>query len=390
MNKPVVDIRDEIVAARIKLLFRQPFFGNIATRFKLQENSTWCKTAATDGLTLYYNTEFFQKMTFENIIFVIAHEVLHMVFNHMDRKQYRMKTLWNYACDYAVNGILIRDRIGSPPKVDYLYDSKYDGKSAEEIYELLLEEYGNPDKIQGSLLDDHIEWDVEPGDGNSDDGDRPFYSAEQMEEMRSDIVNTIIQAVQCAAGKVPGEVLRLVNVLTEPKMDWRKTLQTHIQSLLKNDFTWTRPSRKSWHTNFIMPGVNYDQTIDVAVALDLSGSIGDEQVREFLSEVKGIMDEFKDFKLDLWTFDTKVYGHATFTADNSEELLSYQAMGGGGTNFVANWTFMKENGIEPKKFIMFTDGYCDSEGFGDPDYCDTLFIMYSDVVAPFGDTVKYQ
>ena len=103
------NVKENIITARIKLLFNQPFFGNIATRLKLVENNTFCETAATDGRTLYYNTEFFSTMSLENIVFVIAHEVLHMVFNHMGRKEYRHRDIWNYACDYAVNGILIRD-----------------------------------------------------------------------------------------------------------------------------------------------------------------------------------------------------------------------------------------------------------------------------------------
>lgn len=385
-------IKENIITARIRLLFHQPFFGNIATRLQLKENNTFCNTAATDGRTLYYNTEFFGKMNLENIVFVVAHEVLHMVFNHMGRKEYRNHTLWNYACDYAINGILIRDKIGRMPDVKGLHDTKYNGKSAEEIYELLLEEYG--DKQPGSLgvlIDDHIDWGDGDGDGNDDkNGDQPRYSAQELKEIRDEMISNIIQAVQCSAGKVPGEVLRLVKDLTEPKMNWRQLLRTQIQSLVKNDFTWTRPSRKSWHTGFVMPGVNYDQTIDVAIALDMSGSITDAQVHDFLSEVKGIMDEFKDFKIDLWCFDCSIHNHASFTGDNADDLLSYKAKGGGGTNFPINWEHMKDLGINPKRFIMFTDGYCDSDGFGDPDYCDTIFIMHnSTVVAPFGDTVEY-
>lgn len=395
-------IKDNIITARIRLLFHHPFFGNIATRLQLQENNTWCETAATDGRTMYYNTEFFKKMTLDNIVFVVAHEVLHMVFDHMNRVGYRNRKLWNIACDYAVNGILIRDKIGRMPDVKGFHDTKYNDKSAEEIYELLLEEHGGQDnvKLVGVLIDDHVDWGEGNGGGNSDDtngdgngngkGDRPVYTTEELKNIRDEIITSVIQAVQCSAGKVPGEVLRLVKDLTEPKMNWRQMLRTQIQSLVKNDFTWTRPSRKAWHTGFVMPGVNYDQTIDVAIALDMSGSIGDDQVKDFLSEVKGIMDEFKDFKIDLWCFDCSIHNHATFTGDNAEDLLSYEAMGGGGTNFPINWDHMKDLGINPKRFIMFTDGYCDSDGFGDPDYCDTIFIMHnSKVVAPFGDSVEY-
>jgi hypothetical protein len=113
--------------------------------------------------------------------------------------------------------------------------------------------------------------------------------------------------------------------------------------------------------------------------------------QEFISEVKGIMDEYKDFKLDLWCFDTDVYNNAQFTSDNADEIFDYQPKGGGGTTFEVNWEFMKENGIEPKKFIMFTDGY-PCGGWGDEDYCDTLFIVHGNdsIIAPFGQTAYHK
>jgi predicted metal-dependent peptidase len=133
-----------------------------------------------------------------------------------------------------------------------------------------------------------------------------------------------------------------------------------------------------------------EETIDISVAIDMSGSISDKQAHEFISEVKGIMDEYKDFKLDLWCFDTQVYNYAKFTGDTADEIMTYEVKGGGGTDFDANWQFMKENDINPKKFIMFTDGYPYSS-WGDEDYCDTLFVIHGNdsIVAPFGQTAYF-
>ena len=110
-----------------------------------------------------------------------------------------------------------------------------------------------------------------------------------------------------------------------------------------------------------------------------------------LSEVKGIMDEYSDFKLTVWTFDTKVYNMQEFTNDNADDITSYVPVGGGGTLFECNWDFMKNEEIEPKRFIMFTDGYpCGS--WGDADYCETLFIIHGteSIIAPFGQTAYYK
>jgi predicted metal-dependent peptidase len=113
--------------------------------------------------------------------------------------------------------------------------------------------------------------------------------------------------------------------------------------------------------------------------------------KDFLSEVKGIMDEYVDFTLDLWCFDTQVYGYQKFTGDTADEIMSYECKGGGGTDFDVNYDFMKNEGIEPKKFIMFTDGYpCGT--WGDEDYCDTIFIVHGNdaIIAPFGQTAHYK
>jgi predicted metal-dependent peptidase len=183
----------------------------------------------------------------------------------------------------------------------------------------------------------------------------------------------------------------MIKDLTEPKMNWREILRQQIQSTIRNDFTFARPSRKGWHTGAILPGMNYDQTIDVCIAIDMSGSISDKQGRDFLSEVKGIMDQFKDFSIKLWTFDTNVYNMVHITADNIHEFDTYELKGGGGTDFDANWNFMKDQGIVPKKFIMFTDGYPWSS-WGDQDYCDTVFIIHGpeSIKPPFGTYSHYE
>jgi predicted metal-dependent peptidase len=181
----------------------------------------------------------------------------------------------------------------------------------------------------------------------------------------------------------------MIKSMTEPKMNWRDLIRQEIQSIVRNDFSFQRFNRKSAHSGAVLPGMREDVTIDVAIAIDMSGSIGEEDATVFLSEIKGIMDQYVDFKINLWCFDTDIYNHQEITHDNSDELLSYQPQGGGGTSFEANWEYMKDIGVQPRKFIMFTDGY-PCGGWGDEDYCDTLFIVKgSDNIAPFGQTVIY-
>jgi predicted metal-dependent peptidase len=179
--------------------------------------------------------------------------------------------------------------------------------------------------------------------------------------------------------------------MTEPKMNWREIVNQEIQSIVRNDYSFTRPNRKSMHSGAILPGMKEATTIDIGVTIDMSGSIGQEDATVFLSEVKGIVDQYEDFKINLWCFDTEIYNWKQITHDNSHELMDYEPQGGGGTDFMANWEFMKEQGIEPKKLIMFTDGYPCGD-WGDPDYCDTIFIVKGNTQAeaPFGQTIIYE
>lgn len=385
-------IVDKIVVARIGLLLRHPFFGNMATRLKIQEADDWCMTAATDGRHLFYSREFFEKLSTKEIEFVVAHEILHNVFGHLMRTEGRNPQIWNAAIDYVTNGQLVRDRIGESPKdIKIFHDAKHYGKSAEQVYDEIYDKMDEQELAAlGQLLDEHIDWE---GDGQGSNGkSRPQYSKEELRKIRDEIREATIAAAQAAgAGNTPGEVQRLIKELTEPKMNWRQILRQQIQSTIRNDYTFSRPSRKGWHTGAILPGMNFDETIDICVAIDMSGSISDKQAKDFLTEIKGIMDEYKDYKIKLWCFDTRVYNEQDFDGVSGNDITEYEPMGGGGTDFMANWNYMKEYDIVPKKFIMFTDGY-PWDSWGDADYCDTVFIIHGNetIVPPFGTHAYYE
>ena len=217
-------------------------------------------------------------------------------------------------------------------------------------------------------------------------------TAEEKKQIRDEIKEAMVAAAQNAgASKLPAALARMIQEFTEPKMDWRQLLRMNIQSILKSNFSFTRPNRKSQQSGAILPGMLNEETIDVAIGVDMSGSISNKQANEFISEVKGIMDEYVDFNLELWCFDTEVYNYAKFNRDNADEIMTYEVKGGGGTDFDANWTFMKENDITPKRFIMFTDGY-PYNSWGDEDYCETLFVIHGNetIIAPFGQTAYYK
>ena len=395
-------IIDKLTTARVGLLLKAPFFGNMATRMQLIDASEWCPTAATNGRNFYYNKKFIEKLSVKKLEFLFGHEICHCVFDHFGRVGSRDRMLSNIAQDFAVNQILVDERIGEKiTEVKICYDAKYRGMAWEEIYDELYEKAEKIPMDQllkqlGDLLDEHINEDG-PGEGGEQDGEgkgkgKPTMSKEEAQKIRDEIKEAMIQSAAAAgAGKTPAGIQRLIKDMTEPKINWRDLVRQEIQSIIRNDYSFSRPNRKSWHSGAILPGMKEATTIDVVICIDMSGSIGEEDATVFLSEVKGIMDQYEDFKVNLWCFDTEIYNHKEISHDNSEDLLDYEPQGGGGTDFAINWEFMKDNGIQPKKLIMFTDGY-PFGSWGDEDYCDTIFIVKgnTEAEAPFGQTVIYE
>ena len=392
--------KDKLVAARVKMLFKQPFFGNIACRLQLERADAWCPTAAVDGRKFYYNEEFVMKLDLEETVFLVGHEVGHCIYEHFLRRGDRDPKIWNMAGDYKINAMLVRERIGRLiDKVTPLYDQKYatDEWWTENVYDDLIEQGVKPQET----LDIHLEI----GDGKGDSGDgsgdgdkdgkgnRPVISADDIKGISDEMKNAIIQAAQAAgAGNIPGDIRRMIGELTEPKMDWRQMIRVSLESNLVNDMTFMRPNRKSQFTNVFLPGLKKDNQIDICVGLDVSGSIGADDSRDFLSEVQGIMDQFDNYRIRVWCFDTQVSGYDEFTSDDGRSITEFEMTGGGGTDFMCNWEYMIEQDIEPDQFIMFTDGE-PWNSWGIEDYCDTLFLVknpYRKPVAPFGQTVYYE
>ena len=389
------DVREKLTKARVSLLIRHPFFGNMATRLTLDEAADWCDTAATDGRHFYYNPSFIDSLTVKETEFLFAHEVLHNAFEHMLRKHNRDHKLFNIAADFAVNQILVDERIGKQIK-NTLLDAKYRGKSAEEIYDDLYENAPkiNMEDLLDQLLDEHLDG-KDDGDGDGEGGKdgkngkkRPKLSESERKKIRDELKESLIASAQCA-GSVPAGVARLVESFTAPKMNWRDILRQQIQSSIKSDYTFMMPSKKSFGTPFRLPSLKRDETIDICVAIDTSGSINEKMLNEMLSEVAGIMQQYDDYCVRIWSFDTKVYNEEVFRSDEGRSIAEYKAAGGGGTDYDCNFEHMKDNDIVPKTFIMLTDGY-PYNSWGDAAYCPTIFAITKGgekIVAPYGTTI---
>jgi len=394
--------RERLVTARVGLLLRHSFFGNLATRLQLINADEWCSTAATDGKRFYYNSRFIMMLKVKEVEFLVGHEVLHVVYDHMGRRGDRDPQLWNIADDYAVNADLKRHKVGEfITTVPCLYEAKYDGKSSEEIYDDLMKNVQkiSIDELVDQMIDDHMDSDSDcdgDGDGESDsDGNgkskRPKMSQEERDQARQEMKQAILQAAQSAeAGSLPKGVERLIKTVTNPVMPWRELIQTNLTSSIRTDYSWVRPSRRGWHMDAVMPGMTPGEEIDVVVAVDMSGSISDRQAMAFLGEIASMMDSFDGYKVHVFCFDTEIYNPQDYTSENLDTIDEYEPKGGGGTDFDAIFNYLKEIGNVPKRLIVFTDGY-PYGSWGDENYCDTTWIIHGDPDPnpPFGTYAIY-
>ena len=388
---PKIDIRarDLLITARVALLINHSFFGNLATRLKMINADEWCSTAATDGRNFYYNSRFICLLKPKEVEFLVGHEVLHVVYDHMGRRDNRDPQIWNISNDYAVNADLKRHKVGQfITSVPCLYEAKYDGKYSEYIYDDLMKGVSKVslDDLIDQMLDEHMDSE-DDSDGEAEGKGRPKpMTQEERDALRQEIKQNIINAAAGSeAGKLPAGVKRLLDDITDPKMPWRDLIQTNLTSLIKSDYSFSRPNRRGWHMDAIMPGSIPGEEIDVVVALDMSGSISDKQAQMFLGEVSGMMQMFDGYKIHVFCFDTSVHNPQSYSSDNLDTMSEYEPKGGGGTDFTSIFDYLKERGEDTKRLIVFTDGM-PFGSWGDEDFCDTTWIIHGSntIVPPFG------
>ena len=370
----------KIRRARIGLLFNQPFFGSLVLSLPVRDatDDGWCPTAATDGRNIYYNRDFIDGLTPDEVMFVFCHEVMHVVYEHFGRRSHRDPEFWNMAGDYCINAMLVHEKIGKMPEkpVDVkdaegkstqrvgLYDQRYHNWTTEAVYDDLLKR-----KVKKQMtLDVHIEMgtDAASKEGRQQNGGQGIpveISGQDLGKIKEELKNKILQAAQ-SAGNLPAGLKRLIGDLVEPQINWRDYLQQAIQSQLTADMAWTRPNRRHGGSDVIFPCLIKEETIDVEVSIDMSGSINEQMARDCLSEVYGITQQYNDFTLGVSTFDTKVYNRQVFNSENIDQLMDYDLQGGGGTDIACVIKWLKNHDVQPKLLIIFTD--LESSDHGDP------------------------
>ncbi len=431
----------KILKARADLLLKHPFFGSLSLRMKLQEDNT-CNGTWTDGDTLAYNPYYIDKLEYSQLQGLLAHTVMHPACQHHKRRRDRDERMWNMACDYSINWILLEAGFDLPE--GYLDDEKYRGKKAEDIYTELTAEFdqqGNPEnagdkdgpksidvdyedgKAEGSQSGDQKDGGDESSHGKDEgssaqnDGEMDFDDTQQPDDPEGNLDSSgmgevrdavdeadsggseggdeadidwqvaLAQAVNQArdCGDLPGGLLRLVNELLYPRLDWRELLERFISLRARNDYSWTPPSRRHLHLGVYLPSLSTELLPEVVLAVDTSGSISVAELNQFSTELSSILESYDTTVRVLWC-DLEVSSEQVFRREDLPLELAPE--GGGGTDFRPAFDWVEEQDISPACLVYLTDMECNKFPKDEPHY-PVLWarIGSSGYEPPFGELV---
>lgn len=368
----------DIESIKRRLLVKYPFFGSVIANVDYKEDNS-ISTLGTDGKTIYYNTKYLEGLNKEQQLFVYAHEVCHIAFNHILRGDGKDAKTWNIAADAVINQLLMNDGLQLAPNVVDM--SEAINYSVEQLYEKLMQQkqkseqqYNDNSDLQESNNsnenvghDDHSMWadvvkkskEKSKSSENSELDEEDVNQSEikkideqvafeknyeerkrQIEELKDAIAKQIAQA-----GKSTNSDIRMINDIgnSKPIIDWRRILISSV----RYDIDWSYKNA-SIEYGVICANLEKQPTPEIEIVLDTSGSINEVLLKNFLRECKNVL---KFARLKVGCFDTKFYGFQEIKTEN--DIDSIRLEGGGGTDFnVAVNAFSRR--VYSK--IIFTDG----------------------------------
>ena len=346
--------------ARVHMLSAHPFFGLLIMYMQTKVDEKF-PTMGTDGASLVVNPKFIDSLSANELNWCMIHEVLHVALGHLWRGKGKDKMLFNIACDYAIHSAMIDEMkveqqygLNMKRPNGTLYDAKYAGKSAEEIYYELLAEMPDKNACIGIEPQNHGGWNNDSFGADSES------AADGKTEWEERIISATASMKNC--GKLPGALERMIRRFTRPVKDWRSLLHQYMTPC-PNDYGWQPPDARFQDSMFVLPALtdeNIDKIDNVAIWIDTSGSMSSDEIEKVFSEAVGIVEQ-SGGKMSGWIgfFDHKAYELTAF--EDTEELKKAKAEGGGGTCFHAPFekTFQSLAPYEITCLIVMTDGMCD-------------------------------
>ena len=369
-----MDAQAKVSRAVTRLVVKHPFFGSICLSVVVKPEDD-IPTMCTDGKTILWSPDFVDTMDQEETVGVMAHEVLHIVFKHSLRRGSRDPELWNIACDFAINQILVDSEFTLPEGA--LIDPQYKDLTAEAIYDRLpqdaKEKYGNA--VIGEVKD------AKKDDGND-------MSQAEVKQMEADIDAKIMMAATGAktVGKLPASIKDLIDEMERSQVDWRDVMRRFIGGDQPDDYSFRKPQKKMYHmTGVISPSIEKIGAGDVVVGIDTSGSVSRRELKFFLGEINAISEDIKPRSITVITCDAKIQTVRRY--EQGEEIQKIEINGRGGTRVKPVFDYIEEHQLPVDNMVYLSD----LEIFDYPEHpphYPTLWVsssMRSDP-APWGDT----
>ena len=361
---PMDPAPEALSRAKIKLMLKKDvaFFATLI----LQTPVYWVTadevdTAATNGINLYVNPDFFLGLDPEERLFLILHEIMHNVYNHNTRRGFRDAGTWNEAADYVINDELIQRNFKMPQ--GGLHNVDYRGMSADEVYEILMDRKNKGGHNQPSPWPDLKEPQANGSGNQSPTGGSGSQTpsmtqptAEEIEEHNKNLLTQATQASQMAgdkAGTVPGSLQRELDDLLYPKLPWDIILQKFLFSLSKDDYSWRKPNRRFISQGIILPSLYSEGIGKIDFAIDTSGSVSREDFNRFISEIGYVFQRFNPKEIGIMQFDSVLQSNDKVV--NMQDFMKLEFKGGGGTQIEPVLEAYKESSA--KALIVLTDGY---------------------------------
>jgi predicted metal-dependent peptidase len=380
----------KIEKAKVGLYLDAPFWASIALRLELVEDKAGLitQTMATDGKQIVFYPPFVDQLSLDECKGVLAHEVGHVILLHPFRRQKRELKKFNIACDYAVNPLLL-STFKLP--AGHLDNSTYHNMEAEAIYNALPPE-PKPKKGQGQPQGEGQQQGQQPCPDPGGTGGVMDYPGNSTQTKQAELEQKMynVQAAQIAKrqGNLPAGLDRLIEELTEPKLDWKEILARFVDSNSRNDYTWKLPNRKFITSGFFLPRLQSPELGHVVCLIDASGSVSGDELKALVSEVQGML-ELYTAQLSIIFFDTSTSDILEITDDTELKGLKILRMGGG-TDYRPPFEKVIKEGLDPIAIIVLTDGCCNS--FSTDPQAPTLWIInnkryFREFKPPFGETL---
>jgi predicted metal-dependent peptidase len=365
----------QAVISRLKaaLKVKAPFFGALALLTPVWYDPD-TPTAATDGMSIYVG-DWFLEQPQSSQLFILVHELAHKALLHPFRQKSNPATpdpvRYNVASDYVVNGL-----IHDTPALSWLnvpdgalYDRRYAGLSAEEVYKLLptLPPDMTPLQLSGDLRDPANQADpnADPADPNADPADPNADPADPNATLAKVKAQVLAAASGVQPGQLPGEIAKLVVSLGKPRVDWVAVLRRFLLAVAPTaDITWSRPSRRSYGAGVYLPAVQPPQgaLTQLFVVIDVSGSCY-SYASVFMHELAGILHTHPGCFAEVHVLycDTAVVRYDVLDPTDASAMASAAALtvpAGGGTDLRAGFRRVGQL-VQPDAIaavVVLTDG----------------------------------